>query len=142
MGAGRLGTPRPRDERKLHRIADRFGPQGERWYVVQTSARLLKLPSLLQSRRLWTGAELARELEITERSVRRDVDRLRSLGYPVHAATGIRDGYQLGAGNAGETPPEEMASAGGEARAVSKPPRQVQLQPSSESASVVVWTST
>ena len=71
--------------------------------MVQTSARLLKLLSLLQSRRFWTGAELARELEITERSVRRDVDRLRSLGYPVHAATGIGGGYQLGAGK--ELPP-------------------------------------
>ncbi len=66
--------------------------------MVQTSARLLKLLSLLQSRRFWTGGELARELAITERSVRRDVDRLRSLGYPVHAATGIGGGYQLGAG--------------------------------------------
>ncbi|WP_437893426.1 helix-turn-helix transcriptional regulator [Sorangium sp. So ce124] len=71
--------------------------------MVQTSARLLKLLSLLQSRRFWTGGELARELAITERSVRRDVDRLRSLGYPVHAATGIGGGYQLGAGK--ELPP-------------------------------------
>lgn len=71
--------------------------------VIQTSARLLKLLSLLQSRRFWTGEELARELEITERSVRRDVDRLRSLGYPVHAAPGIGGGYQLGAGK--ELPP-------------------------------------
>ncbi|WP_437477171.1 YafY family protein [Sorangium sp. So ce1014] len=71
--------------------------------MIQTSARLLKLLSLLQSRRFWTGGELARELEITERSVRRDVDRLRSLGYPVHAAPGIGGGYQLGAGK--ELPP-------------------------------------
>ncbi|WP_437964248.1 WYL domain-containing protein [Sorangium sp. So ce260] len=71
--------------------------------MIQTSARLLKLLSLLQSRRFWTGEELARELEITERSVRRDVDRLRSLGYPVHAAPGIGGGYQLGAGK--ELPP-------------------------------------
>ncbi|WP_433927151.1 helix-turn-helix transcriptional regulator [Sorangium cellulosum] len=71
--------------------------------MIQTSARLLKLLSLLQSRRFWTGGELARELEITERSVRRDVDRLRSLGYPVHAATGTGGGYQLGAGK--ELPP-------------------------------------
>ncbi|WP_437927869.1 YafY family protein [Sorangium sp. So ce291] len=71
--------------------------------MIQTSARLLKLLSLLQSRRFWTGGELARELEITERSVRRDVDRLRSLGYPVHAAAGTGGGYQLGAGK--ELPP-------------------------------------
>ncbi|WP_437630316.1 helix-turn-helix transcriptional regulator [Sorangium sp. So ce854] len=71
--------------------------------MIQTSARLLKLLSLLQSRRFWTGGELARELGITERSVRRDVDRLRSLGYPVHAATGTGGGYQLGAGK--ELPP-------------------------------------
>ncbi|WP_437682778.1 helix-turn-helix transcriptional regulator [Sorangium sp. So ce131] len=71
--------------------------------MIQTSARLLKLLSLLQSRRFWAGADLARELEVTERSVRRDVDRLRSLGYPVHAATGVGGGYQLGAGK--ELPP-------------------------------------
>ncbi|WP_437605493.1 WYL domain-containing protein [Sorangium sp. So ce834] len=71
--------------------------------MIQTSARLLKLLSLLQSRRFWTGGELAGALEITERSLRRDVDRLRSLGYPVHAAPGIGGGYQLGAGK--ELPP-------------------------------------
>lgn len=71
--------------------------------MVQTSARLLRLLSLLQSRRFWAGADLARELEVTERSVRRDVDRLRSLGYPVHAAAGVGGGYQMGAGK--ELPP-------------------------------------
>jgi predicted DNA-binding transcriptional regulator YafY len=71
--------------------------------MVQTSARLLKLLSLLQSRRFWAGGELAGELEVTERSVRRDVDRLRSLGYPVHAAAGVGGGYQMGAGK--ELPP-------------------------------------
>lgn len=71
--------------------------------MVQTSARLLKLLSLLQSRRFWAGGELASKLEVTERSVRRDVDRLRSLGYPVHAAAGIGGGYELGAGK--ELPP-------------------------------------
>lgn len=71
--------------------------------MVQTSARLLKVLSLLQSRRFWSGADLARELGVTERSVRRDVDRLRTLGYPVHAAAGVGGGYQLGAGK--ELPP-------------------------------------
>jgi predicted DNA-binding transcriptional regulator YafY len=71
--------------------------------VVQTSARLLKLLSMLQSRRFWVGGELASQLGVTERSVRRDVDRLRSLGYPVHAAAGVGGGYQLGAGK--ELPP-------------------------------------
>ncbi len=71
--------------------------------MVQTSARLLRVLSLLQSRRFWGGGELARELGVTERSVRRDVDRLRSLGYPVHAAAGVGGGYELGAGK--ELPP-------------------------------------
>lgn len=66
--------------------------------MLETSARLLRLLSLLQSRRFWSGAELARELEVTERSVRRDVDRLRSLGYPVHGTAGVAGGYSLGVG--------------------------------------------
>src|ERR671934_2137330 len=66
--------------------------------VLNTSARLLKLLSLLQSRRAWTGSELADRLEVGVRTVRRDVDRLRSLGYPVHAAPGVAGGYRLGAG--------------------------------------------
>lgn len=71
--------------------------------MVQTSARLLKLLSLMQSRRFWAGGELASKLGVTERSVRRDVDRLRSLGYPVHATAGVGGGYELGAGK--ELPP-------------------------------------
>jgi len=66
--------------------------------MLETSARLLKLLSLLQSRRSWSGSELAQELEITERTVRRDVEKLRSLGYPVNAASGVAGGYRLGAG--------------------------------------------
>ncbi|MGH2873783.1 MAG: helix-turn-helix transcriptional regulator, partial [Solirubrobacteraceae bacterium] len=71
--------------------------------MVQTSARLLALLSLLQVRREWTGEELAQRLEITPRTVRRDVDRLRSLGYPVQSAPGVAGGYRLGAG--AELPP-------------------------------------
>lgn len=65
-----------------------------------TPARLLRLLSLLQMHREWTGAELAERLEVTTRTVRRDVDRLRELGYPVHAVMGPVGGYRLGAGAA------------------------------------------
>jgi len=63
-----------------------------------TSARLLRLLALLQARRYWTGTELARRLEVTQRTVRRDIDRLRALGYPVLSSVGVAGGYQLGAG--------------------------------------------
>jgi predicted DNA-binding transcriptional regulator YafY len=66
--------------------------------VVQTSARLLRLLSLFQAQRYWSGADLAGRLDITARTLRRDVDRLRSLGYPVHSTSGTAGGYQLGAG--------------------------------------------
>jgi predicted DNA-binding transcriptional regulator YafY len=55
---------------------------------------------LLQGRRDWSGAALAARLEVSERTVRRDVDRLRDLGYPVHASRGTDGGYRLGAGAA------------------------------------------
>lgn len=71
--------------------------------MVQTSARLLALLSLLQVRREWTGQELADRLEVGPRTIRRDVEKLRSLGYPVQAAPGVAGGYRLGAG--GELPP-------------------------------------
>jgi predicted DNA-binding transcriptional regulator YafY len=66
--------------------------------VLETSARLLELLTLLQSRREWSGAELAARLEVGPRTVRRDVERLRRLGYPVHASRGVAGGYRLGAG--------------------------------------------
>src|SRR4051812_23131331 len=66
--------------------------------MVETSARLLSLLSLLQARRDWTGPELAERLEVGVRTVRRDVDRLRRLGYPVQATPGVAGGYRLGAG--------------------------------------------
>jgi predicted DNA-binding transcriptional regulator YafY len=68
--------------------------------VLETSARLLRLLSLLQARRDWSGAALAERLEVSERTVRRDIDRLRDLGYPVHASRGTDGGYRLGAGAA------------------------------------------
>lgn len=66
--------------------------------VLPTSARLLRLLTLLSSRRAWTGADLADRLEVTDRTLRRDVDRLRSLGYPVQSTAGTAGGYRLGAG--------------------------------------------
>src|SRR5215212_6920807 len=65
--------------------------------MVGSSARLLRLLSLLQTQRTWSGGELADRLEVDVRTVRRDVDRLRVLGYPVHATAGTA-GYRLGAG--------------------------------------------
>jgi predicted DNA-binding transcriptional regulator YafY len=66
--------------------------------MLETSARLLRLLSVLQTRRDWTGAELATRLGVTTRTVRNDVDRLRGLGYPVEARLGVAGGYRLGAG--------------------------------------------
>ncbi|WP_327090609.1 YafY family transcriptional regulator [Nonomuraea sp. NBC_01738] len=68
--------------------------------MKETSARLLRLLSLLQMRRDWAGGDLAERLEVDVRTVRRDVDRLRGLGYPVHSTTGTAGGYRLGAGAA------------------------------------------
>src|SRR3977135_2842178 len=67
--------------------------------MLETPARLLRLLPLLQLHRDWSGAELADRLGVTTRTVRRDVGRLRELGYPVHATQGTA-GYQLGAGAA------------------------------------------
>ena len=69
----------------------------------ETPGRLLRLLSLLQMPRDWSGTELASRLNVTTRTVRRDVDRLRELGYPVHAEMGPVGGYRLGAGS--ELPP-------------------------------------
>ena len=66
--------------------------------VNGTSSRLLTLLSLLQARRDWPGAALADRLGVTPRTVRRDVDRLRELGYPVQAVKGPAGGYRLAAG--------------------------------------------
>ena len=66
--------------------------------MLQASARLLRLLSLFQAQRYWSGADLSQRLEVTGRTLRRDVGRLRSLGYPVYSTSGTAGGYQLGAG--------------------------------------------
>ncbi|MGR6920623.1 helix-turn-helix transcriptional regulator [[Actinomadura] parvosata] len=66
--------------------------------MLHTSARLLRLLSLLQTRRDWSSADLAERLGVAPRTVRRDVERLRALGYPVHSAPGVAGGYRLAAG--------------------------------------------
>ena len=68
--------------------------------MTETSSRLLTLLSLLQARRDWPGAELADRLEVSGRTIRRDVDRLRGLGYPVESLPGPAGGYRLRAGTA------------------------------------------
>jgi predicted DNA-binding transcriptional regulator YafY len=81
--------------------------------VADTTSRALKLLSLLQSRRIWTGPELMARLGVSERTLRRDIDRLRDLGYRVDSFSGPAGGYQLAAGS--DIPPllldEEEASA-------------------------------
>src|SRR5204862_4489648 len=68
--------------------------------MSQTASRLLELLSLLQARRDWPGTELADRLEVSARTIRRDIERLRDLGYPVESMTGPAGGYQLRAGTA------------------------------------------
>ena len=80
----------------------RFVPDQELFstHMAETSGRLLKLLSLLQTPREWPGPELAHRLGVTQRTVRNDVDRLRQLGYPVLASRGSVGGYRLSAGTA------------------------------------------
>ncbi len=68
--------------------------------MANTSTRTLRLLSLLQTRRYWPGTELAGRLGVSPRTLRRDIDRLRELGYPVAAQRGVDGGYQLAAGTA------------------------------------------
>lgn len=68
--------------------------------MANTSSRTLRLLSLLQTHRFWPGDELADRLSVSPRTLRRDIDRLRELGYPVEARRGIDGGYQLAAGAA------------------------------------------
>ncbi|MEU8176332.1 YafY family protein [Microbispora hainanensis] len=68
--------------------------------MANTSSRTLRLLSLLQTHRYWQGGDLAERLGVSVRTLRRDVDRLRELGYPVEAQRGVDGGYQLAAGAA------------------------------------------
>jgi len=68
--------------------------------MSETSSRLLEMLSLLQGRRDWPGGELAERLEVSGRTIRRDIERLRRLGYPVESLTGRAGGYRLLAGSA------------------------------------------
>jgi predicted DNA-binding transcriptional regulator YafY len=68
--------------------------------MASTSSRTLQLLSLLQTHRYWPGAVLAERLDVSGRTLRRDIDRLRELGYPVEAVRGVDGGYQLAAGAA------------------------------------------
>jgi predicted DNA-binding transcriptional regulator YafY len=70
---------------------------------MDSAERLLKLLGLLEGRIDWTADELARRLEVTTRTIRRDITRLRDLGYPVEAVAGPGGGYRLGTG--GKLPP-------------------------------------
>jgi predicted DNA-binding transcriptional regulator YafY len=89
---------------RLGAIAERIVPRSMADFLdMDTSARLLKLLALLQTRRDWTGPTLAARLDVTTRTIRNDVERLRGLGYPVHATPGVSGGYRLGAG--AELPP-------------------------------------
>jgi len=67
--------------------------------MANTSSRMLRLLSLLQTHRYWPGGELAGRLEVSARTLRRDIDRLRDLGYDVDAMRGVAGGYQLRAGS-------------------------------------------
>ena len=71
--------------------------------MTQTTSRILQLLNLLQTHRQWSGAQLADRLEVTRRTLRRDIDRLRELGYRVEATRGSGGGYRLEAG--AELPP-------------------------------------
>ena len=83
--------------------------------MLTSSTRLLRLLALLPTRRHWPGAALAEHLQVHPRTLRRDIDRLRQLGYPVHASSGVAGGCGFGAGR--ELRP--LLVGGGGARAVS-----------------------
>jgi len=72
--------------------------------MIETTGRLLAVLAALQSRPSWSGPDLALQLGVTVRTVRRDVERLRLLGYPVESDTGVHGGYRMGAGGAAIPP--------------------------------------
>lgn len=74
--------------------------------MKETSARLLRMLTLLQVRRSWSARELADRVDVTTRTIRRDMEKLRSLGYPVEGAKGIAGGYRLGIGS--QLPPLQL----------------------------------
>jgi predicted DNA-binding transcriptional regulator YafY len=80
-------------------IAERLVPRScDDRTMLDSSARLLRMLSLLQGRSDWSAGDLADRLGVTTRTVRKDVDRLRALGYPIDAKPGVGGGYRLGAG--------------------------------------------
>jgi predicted DNA-binding transcriptional regulator YafY len=84
----------------LEIIAEEFVPRLLRNFRImwQTSTRLLQLLTMLQARRDWSGQELASRLEVSTRTIRTDIERLRDLGYPVEASPGVGGGYRLSHG--------------------------------------------
>ncbi len=94
-GTGHIGTVR--------RVADRSRPQCHDFWVGDPATRLLRLLGLLLRRPEWTGPELAERLEVDPRTVRRDVGRLRSVGYQIDGVPGVAGGYRLRGGN--DVPP-------------------------------------
>jgi predicted DNA-binding transcriptional regulator YafY len=72
--------------------------------VSETTGRLLAVLAALQARPMWSGPELAARLDVTVRTVRRDVERLRQLGYPVESEPGVAGGYRLGSGGSAVPP--------------------------------------
>src|SRR5260370_10277217 len=90
--------------------------------MLETSARLLCLLSLLQARRDWTSTELATRLGVTTRTIRNDMGRLRGLGYPVDARPGVAGGYRLRTRAALPPPLPHDQEAGAGAIGVPTPP--------------------
>ena len=82
--------------------------------MLSSSSRLLRVLSLLQTRSHWAGPELAERLAVHPRTLRRDIDRLRQLGYPIHASSGVAGGYAFRAGQT--LPPHHQAGGGSRPR--------------------------
>ena len=112
---GRPGTRRRAEAHAASSQTLRTGSVRDVWQrplMLLTSARLLRLLSMLQAREFWSGRTSRARLEVTERTLRRDMDRLRSLGYPVHSTSGTAGGYKLGAGARAAAPPARRRRGG------------------------------